>query len=73
MYTIKIADYVFGIDNRYEYVHWLCEDYIVEGIKPDFCVSVSAEEIENERKISKDMEEETIESFLCMRKFAIGL
>ena len=45
MFRIKIAGLVIGIDNRYEYVAWLCKRYIVAAEKEDFQVAAKKEEI----------------------------
>lgn len=70
MYTIKVADYVFGIENHYDYVHWLCENYIVEGIEPDFFASVSEEEIAKEQSKDKNLRAAEAESFCVCRKIS---
>ncbi|MBR6336847.1 MAG: hypothetical protein IKR76_03855 [Ruminococcus sp.] len=44
----KIADRVISISSLYEKVHDYCKDYICEG-EPDFCVSMTQEDIDNER------------------------
>ena len=49
MFTIKIANIVVAIRNRYDYVLRLCRHYIVEdGTPADLCVEVSTEEIERQ-------------------------
>ncbi len=54
MFTIKIADITVCIDNKYDYVKKLCEDYILENCNaPEMTVSVTEEEIENEVKIAE--------------------
>ena len=45
MFRIKIAGLVIGIDNRYEYVAWLCKRYLVAAEKEDFQVAAKKEEI----------------------------
>lgn len=52
MFCIRIADIVFGIDNKYEYVKKLCHDYIVESCMPCMTVSVTEEQIKAEMEIS---------------------
>lgn len=43
---------VVELRNRYRYVKELCKDYIVEGETPDFAVSATEEEIDEELKIA---------------------
>lgn len=43
--VIKIADLKIGIENKYNYIVKMSEDYIVEDTEPDFLVSVTDEEI----------------------------
>ena len=54
MFYIKMADLTVAIDNKYEYVRFLCKDYIVPPTPtPDATVSVSDEEIKAEIEISE--------------------
>ncbi|MBE6667166.1 MAG: hypothetical protein E7607_02505 [Ruminococcaceae bacterium] len=53
MFCIRMADLVFGIDNKYEYVKKLCRDYVVESDKPCMTVSVTDEQIKAEMEISE--------------------
>lgn len=52
MLTIKIADVTIGIQNKYQYVRYLCEYYLEKNTEPEFVVSVSEEEILAEKKNS---------------------
>ena len=45
MFCVQLAGIVIEIDNRYEHVHRICKDYIVEGKEPSFTVHVTEEEI----------------------------
>ncbi len=54
MFFIRIADITVAIDNKFEYVRRLCEDYVVSpSDEPDMTVSVSKEEITAEIEISE--------------------
>lgn len=54
MFYIRIADITVAIDNKFEYVKRLCEDYVVSpSDAPDMTVSVSKEEIVSEIEISE--------------------
>lgn len=50
MFKIKIANLVIGIENKYEYVRWLCREYETDTEKTDFCVSATEQEIAKEQK-----------------------
>ena len=50
MFVIEIAKVKIQINNRYPYLKKLCEDYIIDSTTYDFSVSVSEDEIENEKK-----------------------
>ena len=45
MFCVQLAGIVIEIDNRYEHIHRICKDYIVEGKEPSFTVHVTGEEI----------------------------
>lgn len=45
MFCVQLAGIVIEIDNRYEHIHRICKDYIVEGKEPSFTVHVTEEEI----------------------------
>ena len=54
MFTIKIADIVVRIDNRYDYVRLLCKNYIISNdIKPELFIRVSEEDIQSEIKVAQ--------------------
>ena len=54
MFYIRIADITVAVDNKFEYVRRLCEDYVVSPpCEPDMTVSVSKEEIVAEIEISE--------------------
>ena len=49
MLYIKIADLKIKIENKYDYVRWLCKDYVIDECEDyDLCVSVSESMIDNE-------------------------
>ncbi len=52
LFSIKIADIVVEIQNRFRYVEDFCRDYRVEGEKAEFSVSATEEEIDEELKIA---------------------
>ncbi len=45
---IKIAEMVIDIKCRYDYLPWLCRDYIVESGEPLFSVEISEEMIDSD-------------------------
>ena len=50
MFKCKIADFIIEIDNKYEYSKNACRDYFYTGNeKADLRISLSDEEVENER------------------------
>ncbi len=53
MFNIKIADLVIGIENKYEYVRWLCREYVTDMEETDFSVSVTETEIRKEQENSQ--------------------
>ncbi len=54
MFRIRLANLVIGMENKYEYVHWLCRDYETDVGTPDFCVSATEQEIAKEQKGSAE-------------------
>ncbi len=54
MFTVRLAGYTIKIDNRYDFVENLCKEYTVEADAADFTVSVSNEDMENERLLSPE-------------------
>ena len=54
MFYIRMADLNIQIENRYKYVHWLCQNYMVAPMDhPDLTVSISEEEIRKELEHSR--------------------
>lgn len=71
MIKIKIADIPILIMNRYPYTEEYCKDYITD--EPEqFTVSVSDEDIENERKVAEyqGAGEDILENTAIFRKIA---
>ncbi len=49
MFHIKIANLTIKVNNHFDYVHWLCQDYIVAPTdSPDMIIDVSKEEVRKE-------------------------
>ncbi len=54
MVYIKIADLKIKIENKYDYVCWLCKDYIIDECEDfDLSVSVSEKEIDDEISVAE--------------------
>lgn len=77
MFHIRIAGVVVGIDNRYEYIERLCQDYTVSGETPAFTVRAEEQEIDQETAAS--LEPQPVEdrgyyesSCLC-RQICLGM
>lgn len=45
---IKIAEMIIDIKCRYDYLPWLCRDYVTNGGEPLFSVEISEEVIDND-------------------------
>lgn len=69
MITIRIADVNFRIDNKYKYLPWLCENYIVEDSLPAVEISVTEAEIVQEN-IAGEFSMGYRESLAVYRKIA---
>ena len=67
MFTIKLADVVIGIDNRYSFVERLCRGYVCESDDVAFAVSVTDAEIAKEQSLG-DFPEGYCESICIYRK-----
>lgn len=48
MFTIKLADQIIVVEHHYPYVEQFCRNYWVPPTQPDFTVSITQEEIEQE-------------------------
>lgn len=70
MITIKIADLSIGIDNRYQGIARLAEEYLTDEA-PLFTVSASEDEIEKERAASDEpFSDSYLESVVVYRNIA---
>ena len=68
MFTVKLAGYTIRVDNRYDFVEKMCKQYIVETDTVDFTVSVSTEDMENEKLLSpEEFSEGYLESLAIYR------
>ncbi|MBR2547360.1 MAG: hypothetical protein IKF07_04125 [Eubacterium sp.] len=67
MFSIKIADHVFDIDNRYPYLEDLCRDYLTDERNGRY-ISVSDEEMEREQSPDAEFPPEYHESTAVYRK-----
>ena len=71
MIVLKIAGVNIGVDNKYRHTEIIAKDYIVDEA-PEFCVSVTPEDIKEEREMA-EIEEGTdgyFESVAIYRKIA---
>lgn len=68
MFVINIADLNIGIDNKYNYLQKLCQDYIVEAENTDFYISLTDAEIEKEQ--TNNYPKGYLESLAVYRKIA---
>ncbi len=48
---IKIAEMVIDIECRYDYLPWLCQDYIIDRGDPLFKIAITQEEIERDHEL----------------------
>ena len=70
MITVKIADLPIGIDNKYEHIAIQAREYFTD-LDPLFTVSVSEDDIDEEKKISgTDHPRGYYESIIAYRKIA---
>lgn len=68
MFCIKIAGVVIEIDNKYKYLRYLCQDYMVKDELPAFRVSATEEEILEEQGGYDDFPVSYCESWCIYRK-----
>lgn len=74
MFTVKIADLIIAIDNKYDYVESLCAQYKCDATYIDFTVYATEKEIENERNIGYTSSNDAyLESICIYRNIAIQL
>ncbi|MBQ6847279.1 MAG: hypothetical protein IJO61_09130 [Oscillospiraceae bacterium] len=67
MFVIKMADMCIGIENKYDYIHYMCRDYITDE-KAEFTVSVTDEEIMRESEGQEGFPSEYLETLAIYRK-----
>lgn len=68
MFKIKIADIIIEINNKYEYLRKLCKNYIIESGKPEFTVTITQKNIDDEKKKSKLIfDDDYLESICCYK------
>lgn len=68
MFIVRLAELNICIENKYEYIHNMCKDYLTKG-PADFSVSVSEEEIMAEDK-GPGFDRGYLESLAIYRKIA---
>ena len=74
MFTIKIADIYVKIDNKYSFIERQCAEYIVNIEKCDLFISVSEEELEQEKSVAtQEFSPGYIESICCYRKISLEI
>ena len=56
MFTVKLAELVIRIENKYEFIKDMCADYIMPDCNADLTVSVTDGEIEYERTAGEEGE-----------------
>ena len=72
MFSIKIADTVIGIQNKYEYIKHMCRDYITDE-PASFSVSANDEEIMREDTGDVSFPAEYLETLAIYRKISDAL
>jgi len=73
MVKIKLAEIPIGLDNRYPDLEWLCRGYVTDE-EPLLSVSVTPEEIEEERSKQADVFTEGYLESVCMyRKLTLEM
>lgn len=70
MFYMKLVDYVFQVENKYDFVARLCKDYtIVDPVENvDYVISVSDEEIQKENIDGGNWTNSYLESLAVYRK-----
>lgn len=69
MFNIKIADTVICIKNKYQYIRYMCRDYITKE-PAKFLVSVSTADMDAEITDGEDVPYEYLETLAVYRKIA---
>ena len=66
---MKLVEYVFQVENKYDYVSRLCKDYCIEQPETvDYVISVSDQEIQRENQDGGNWPVEYLESLAVYRK-----
>lgn len=74
MFVLEIANIKIKIDNKYKYLEKLCREYIINSSTYDFEVSVSLDEIEEEKsKTEGNYSDGYLESICCYRKISLSI
>ena len=76
MFQIEVADLMIRIENRFDYVRELCNEYItVKQCSADIAISVSAQEIRQETEKTSDsfISDEQAESVIIYEKISNAL
>ncbi len=74
MFIIEIAKIKIKIDNKYKYLEKLCEEYIIDSSSYDLLISVSLDEIEDEKsKTTEKYSDGYLESICCYRKISLSI
>lgn len=66
MFSIKLANHIFTVQNQYSYVERLCHGYLCD--KPGIPITVTEEEIEREQTADIQFSKEYLESLAVYRK-----
>ena len=67
MFTLRIADHSFCIDNRYGYIEKMCTDYIIPDCNAQI-ISVTDDEIKREENTDIKYSDDYLESLAVYRK-----
>lgn len=71
LFTIKIADLIISIDNKYDFVRSFCKEYICDSATCDFQASATEEEISKEKTaLGSNASDGFIESVCIYRSIA---
>lgn len=68
MFTIRIADTIVQIDNRYDFIKDYCKNYITENEMPDIVIGVTEEEIYAEQSVQSVATPQYLETLAVYRK-----
>ncbi len=68
MFSIKLVDQIFTVDNQYPYVEQMCQDYLVTPDQPGTLISISDAELQAERTDDGNWSDAYLESLAVYRK-----